>query len=219
MKKSLSLEISPGRYPLRQASCCSPDSPCVRCSMIRLTSHRFAIFRKKFGRLPKVNDELFFDETRTRPIRASESEIRNQIFAAAGSRTELFNNNELPGIELGCRRGETALMRIRSRIGSPSSGAKEMKDMRARVCQSRHRAIAPQAAGDRRSGRGAGVTRGPAGPNRGRRLLHSSLAETNRRPATGRGWEPLLASAAGCLEFSRKVSTSSRRKRFIRPIA
>jgi len=51
--------------------------------MIRLTSHRFAIFHKKFGRLPGVNDELFFDETRPQPVRASENEIRNQIFAAA----------------------------------------------------------------------------------------------------------------------------------------
>ena len=38
--------------------------------MIRLTSHRFAIFHKKFGRLPE-------------PIRASQDEVRNQIFAAA----------------------------------------------------------------------------------------------------------------------------------------
>ena len=83
MKRSRRLEISPGRYPLRVVSCCSPDSPCVRCSMIRLTGHRFAIFHKKFDRLPEVNDELFFDETRTQPVRASQGEIRNQIFAAA----------------------------------------------------------------------------------------------------------------------------------------
>jgi len=51
--------------------------------MIRLTSHRFAIFQKKFGRLPEVTDELFFDETRMQPVRASQREIRNQIFAAA----------------------------------------------------------------------------------------------------------------------------------------
>jgi len=83
MKKSLRLETLPGRRPLRRASCCTHDSPCVRCSMIRLTSHRFAIFHEKFGRLPEVNDELFFDDTQSRPIRASEGEIRNQIFAAA----------------------------------------------------------------------------------------------------------------------------------------
>src|SRR5208337_3087839 len=58
-------------------------SPCVRCSLIRLTSHRFAIFHKKFGRLPELNDELFFDETLTKPVRASQEVIRNQIFSAA----------------------------------------------------------------------------------------------------------------------------------------
>jgi hypothetical protein len=51
--------------------------------MIRLTSYRFAIFRKKFGRLPRLNDELFFAETRARPVRASPGEIRNQIIAAS----------------------------------------------------------------------------------------------------------------------------------------
>jgi hypothetical protein len=51
--------------------------------MIRLTSHRFAMFHKKFGRLPGQDDELFFDETQLRPVRASQDEIRSQIFAAA----------------------------------------------------------------------------------------------------------------------------------------
>lgn len=51
--------------------------------MIRLTSHRFAIFHKKFGRLPELNDELFFDETQSHPVRATRDEIKNQIFAAA----------------------------------------------------------------------------------------------------------------------------------------
>jgi hypothetical protein len=83
MKKSLGWEISSARYPFTQTSCCGPDSPCGRCSIIRLTSHRFAIFLKKFGRLPGVNDELFFDETLTQPVRASQGEIRNQILAAA----------------------------------------------------------------------------------------------------------------------------------------
>ena len=51
--------------------------------MIRLTSHRFAIFHKKFGRLPGPDEELFFDESRPEPVRASQNEIKNQIFAAA----------------------------------------------------------------------------------------------------------------------------------------
>lgn len=51
--------------------------------MIRVTSHRFAIFYKKFGRIPGPDDELFFDSSRAEPVRASQSEIKNQIFAAA----------------------------------------------------------------------------------------------------------------------------------------
>src|SRR5579864_2004551 len=83
MKKPLGLEISSESSAVRQAPCSSPDSLCVRCSMIRLTSYRLALFRKKFGRLPKVNDELFFDETQARPVRASPGEIRSQILAAS----------------------------------------------------------------------------------------------------------------------------------------
>jgi hypothetical protein len=51
--------------------------------MIRLTSHRFAMFSKKFGRLPELDDELFFDENQSHPVRATRDEIKNQIFAAA----------------------------------------------------------------------------------------------------------------------------------------
>src|SRR5277367_6432937 len=83
MKKLLRRETMSGNYSPKKTACCTIDSPCVRCSMIRLTSHRFAIFHKKFGRLPDVNDELFFDEAISHPVRASEDEIRNQIFAAA----------------------------------------------------------------------------------------------------------------------------------------
>ena len=51
--------------------------------MIRLTSHRFAMFSKQFGRLPELNDELFFDGTLSHPVRATRNEIRNQVFAAS----------------------------------------------------------------------------------------------------------------------------------------
>ena len=51
--------------------------------MIRLTSHRFAIFYRKFGRVPGPNDELFFDSSQAVPVRASRNEIKHQIFAAA----------------------------------------------------------------------------------------------------------------------------------------
>ncbi|HVB55175.1 MAG TPA: hypothetical protein VNE63_01915 [Candidatus Acidoferrales bacterium] len=83
MKKSVRLEISPERRERSQQACCSVDALCARCSMIRVTSHRFGIFFEKFGRLPEVNDELFFDETSTSPVRASQGAIRNQILAAA----------------------------------------------------------------------------------------------------------------------------------------
>ena len=85
MKKFHYIDRSPAPQPqpLRKEPCCSPQSPCFQCAMIRLTSHRFAIFHKKFGRLPEHDDELFFDETRPEPVRASQDEVRNQIFAAA----------------------------------------------------------------------------------------------------------------------------------------
>jgi hypothetical protein len=83
MRKLQYLDRSPAPQPFSHASCCTPSSLCLRCSMIRLTSHRFAMFSKKFGRLPEQNDELFFDEAQSHPVRASQDEIRNQIFAAA----------------------------------------------------------------------------------------------------------------------------------------
>ena len=51
--------------------------------MIRLVSHRFAMFSKQFGRLPELNDELFFDKTQSHPVRATRNEIRNQVFEAS----------------------------------------------------------------------------------------------------------------------------------------
>ncbi len=83
MKKIVHYDRLPARRPVAQISCCDPGSPCFRCSMIRLTSHRFTIFYQKFGRMPGPDDELFFDSSRPEPVRASRSEIRNQIFAAA----------------------------------------------------------------------------------------------------------------------------------------
>ena len=83
MKKIVHFDRLPARRPFAQNTCCDPHFPCLQCSMIRLTSHRFAIFYRKFGRLPGPNDELFFDSSRPEPVRASRSEIKNQIFAAA----------------------------------------------------------------------------------------------------------------------------------------
>ena len=89
MKKFLHFDRAPARRPRGggvEESCCGPDSLCFRCSMVALTSHRFAMFQKKFGRLPGPHDELFFDETQNYPIRANADEIKDQIFAAAEAR-------------------------------------------------------------------------------------------------------------------------------------
>jgi len=83
MRKFHYIDRAPAPQPISQVSCCTPSSPCLKCSMIRLTSHRFAMFSKKFGRLPGQNDELFFDEAQSYPVRANRDEIRNQIFAAS----------------------------------------------------------------------------------------------------------------------------------------
>ena len=88
MKKFPQFDRLPARQPHRafqtsQESCCDFNAPCFRCSMIAVTGHRFAIFQKKFGRLPGPDDELFFDEARPQPVRACEDEIKSQIFAAS----------------------------------------------------------------------------------------------------------------------------------------
>lgn len=85
MKKFLNLEKS---VQLRdeQQSCCHSGSLCFRCSMIALTSHRFAMFQRKFGRLPGPSEELFFDESQPEPIRASIEAIKSQLFDAAEAR-------------------------------------------------------------------------------------------------------------------------------------
>jgi hypothetical protein len=87
MKKFPLFERSPARQPHGlDESCHASDALCFRCSMVALTSHRFTMFHKKFGRLPGPSDELFFDEAQALPIRASSDEIKSQIFAAAEAR-------------------------------------------------------------------------------------------------------------------------------------
>jgi len=83
MRKLYHLDRSPAPQPIRQISCCTPSSPCLKCSMIRLTSHRFAMFSKQFGRLPEEDDELFFDGTLSHPVRATRDEIRSQVLEAS----------------------------------------------------------------------------------------------------------------------------------------
>jgi hypothetical protein len=83
MRKFQYIDRAPAPHPVAQVSCCTPSSPCLKCSMIRLTRHRFAMFSKQFGRLPEENDELFFDKTLSHPVRATRDEIREQVFAAS----------------------------------------------------------------------------------------------------------------------------------------
>jgi hypothetical protein len=83
MRRFQYLDRAPAPQPVSQGSCCTPFFPCLKCSMIRLTSHRFAMFSKQFGRLPEQDDELFFDETLSHPVRASRDEIRSQVLAAS----------------------------------------------------------------------------------------------------------------------------------------
>ena len=84
MRKFQYLDRAPAQRPVTaQASCCTPSSPCIKCSMIRLTSHRFAMFSKQFGRLPEEDDELFFDGTLSHPVRATRDEIRTQVLEAS----------------------------------------------------------------------------------------------------------------------------------------
>ena len=83
MRKFQYLDRAPAPQPARQISCCTPNSLCLKCSMIRLTSHRFAMFSKRFGRLPEEDDELFFDQTMPYPVRATRDEIRTQVLEAS----------------------------------------------------------------------------------------------------------------------------------------
>ena len=90
MKKFTHFERSVAPQPRRRQgldeSCCGSEALCFRCSMIALTSYRFTMFSKKFGRMPGPDDELFFDETQTYPVRASKDAIKSQIFDAAEAR-------------------------------------------------------------------------------------------------------------------------------------
>jgi hypothetical protein len=195
--------------------------------MIRLTGYRLALFRKKFGRLPTVNDELFFDETQARPVRASPDAIRNQILAA--SEAQGLNSPMLLSY-LGLGPAAVARESEEPRAGSAvldqaerdgRSGAVAYRtDLHADVRTSRQVA---SFASKRRVigivGRAARITRGPDEPNPGRRPLQSFLAEAKRGRAGARGGDLRSAFVAGSLEDSRKVSTSSRRNRLIRPIA
>jgi hypothetical protein len=71
---------------------CRPDSLCVACALILVARHRFTAFHEKFGRWPEPDDELFFDGTRSEPVRASQDQIKRQILDAA----EMHDLNAAP---------------------------------------------------------------------------------------------------------------------------
>jgi hypothetical protein len=62
---------------------CAPDRRCPSCSVFMVVRHRFDAFRAKFGREPKPVEPLFFDPSKSQPVRAGLSEARAQIEAAA----------------------------------------------------------------------------------------------------------------------------------------
>jgi hypothetical protein len=78
--------------------------------MIRLTSHRFAMFSKQFGRLPEEDDELFFDKTMSYPVRASRDEIRTQVLeASVAYGLNCFSLLSFLGLSMATAHGERAL--------------------------------------------------------------------------------------------------------------
>lgn len=62
---------------------CSPRRLCARCALIKVVSHRFAAFRAAFGRLPKRDEPLFFDETSSTPAPANQRVFLSQLRKAA----------------------------------------------------------------------------------------------------------------------------------------
>jgi hypothetical protein len=197
--------------------------------MIRLTGYRLALFRKKFGRLPTVNDELFFDETQARPVRASPGAIRDQILAASEAQglnsPMLLSYLGLDPAVARDREAPRAGSAVLDRAESDGRGDVAYRtDMPADIRRSRQiasiaskRRVIGQVIGN--VGRAARLTRRPGEPHPGRRPLQSLLAEATRGRAGARGGDLRSALVAGSLDDSRKVSTSSRRNRLIRPIA
>ena len=62
---------------------CAPTQPCPKCSLLMVIRYRFNAFSEQFGREPKPTEPLFFDPTKNRPVKASLSDARDQIEAAA----------------------------------------------------------------------------------------------------------------------------------------
>ena len=89
MRKFQYLDRAPAPHPVAaQASCCTPSAPCIKCSMIRLTSHRFAMFSKQFGRLPELNDEFAKEVGDYENLAALEARIREHLLATKQRQSE-----------------------------------------------------------------------------------------------------------------------------------
>jgi hypothetical protein len=66
-----------------KAEDCTPEQLCVRCSMVKVIAHRFAIFREAFGREPLPTEPLFFVNNAERPVAAQQQEVNVQLAEAA----------------------------------------------------------------------------------------------------------------------------------------
>ena len=64
---------------------CTPAQPCPKCSLLLVIRYRFNAFREQFGYEPKPTDPLFFDGSKSRPVKASLCGAREQIEAAAAA--------------------------------------------------------------------------------------------------------------------------------------
>ena len=62
---------------------CTASQLCPKCSLFLVIRHRFEAFGAQFGREPKATEPLFFDPSKSRPVKASLSDARRQIEAAA----------------------------------------------------------------------------------------------------------------------------------------
>src|SRR5260221_5514302 len=67
----------------RARAVCLPEALCARCSMIKVVQHRFAEFRRVFGREPEPFEPLFFFENLATPVLADENHMMKQLFEAA----------------------------------------------------------------------------------------------------------------------------------------
>ena len=68
--------------------------------MVKVIAHRFAIFRRTFGREPLPSDPLFFMADTPRPIHARRQELKDQLTEAAEeTNVSLSELQEFLGIE------------------------------------------------------------------------------------------------------------------------